>query len=121
MQNDEMNNFERNVFDAAINAISHSIDGIFKGYNSPLQLICKKVVDKHSIKIESIIDGAIEKIVYTEDFETEINAAFNKMLARLLIEKMGGELEKSVNKLKSDPTTRAKITVAIDKIISESK
>jgi len=41
-----------------------------------------------------------------------------RKLARVLITQFGGELEKSVNKLKSDPTTRAKITVAIDSVIN---
>jgi len=32
---------------------------------------------------------------------------------------MGGELEKQVNKLKSNPETRARITLAISDIISQ--
>jgi len=40
-------------------------------------------------------------------------------LAKVLISKMSGELEKKVNELKQDPTTRAKITLAINKVMED--
>jgi len=122
MKDNEMGYLEKEIAQKATAAISDAIAKTFEGYhNNPLRNICEKVVNKHSGKLESIIDGAVNRLVYSADFDAEINSALNKMLARLLIEKIGGELEKSVNKLKQDPTTRAKITVAIDKIINESR
>jgi hypothetical protein len=36
-----------------------------------------------------------------------------------LVQRFGGELEKQVNALKSDPTTRARITIAIEEIVKQ--
>jgi hypothetical protein len=41
------------------------------------------------------------------------------MLAKVLIQRFGGEMEKQVNVLKSDPTTRARITLAIEEIVKQ--
>ena len=43
-----------------------------------------------------------------------------RKLSRVLISQYGGQGEKAVNELRSNPLTKAKITTAIDSIISES-
>jgi hypothetical protein len=36
-----------------------------------------------------------------------------------LISQYGGEIEKTVGKLKADPTSRAKMTIAIDSVMND--
>lgn len=44
--------------------------------------------------------------------------AVRTTLAKTLVQKFGRELEKQVNALKSDPTTRARITIVIEEIVA---
>ena len=43
--------------------------------------------------------------------------ALNNKLAKVIVARMGGELEKQVNALKANPLTRAKITLAIEQCL----
>lgn len=43
----------------------------------------------------------------------------NHSLAKTLVQRFGGEIEKQVNVFKSDPTTRARITLAIEDIVKQ--
>jgi len=61
-----------------------------------------------------MLTEAFTAAVADDAFRAEIGAAIRSRLAKLLVERMGGEVEKAVNRLKSDPATRARITLAID-------
>jgi hypothetical protein len=63
-----------------------------------------------------LVEG-IKSALSDESFRDQIKAALRTKLAKVLIERFGGELEKQVNTLKSDPATRARITLAIEEII----
>ena len=52
-----------------------------------------------------------------DQFRDALKDALNAKLAKTLISRMGGELEKQVNELKANPATRAKITLAINELI----
>ena len=47
-----------------------------------------------------------------------VREQFNKRIARVLIGKLEGAAEKQVNELLSNPTTKAKLMLAIEHIIS---
>ena len=42
-----------------------------------------------------------------------------RKLAKVLISQYGGEIEKTVGQLKANPTSRAKITMAIDSVMTD--
>ena len=64
-----------------------------------------------------ILDKEVSQLIGGDGFRDLIKTELNKNLAKILIQKMGGELEKQVNTLKQNPQTRAKITLAISDII----
>ena len=108
--------------------LEHSIrDGIragieknFTGYNSPLDALVKSAIESHAPKFRAMLEDSISTCVLNEDFRHEIRAAVHRHLAKTLIQRFGGEIEKQVNVLKSDPTTRARITLAIEEIVKAS-
>ena len=63
------------------------------------------------------MDKEVSQLIGGDGFRDLIKTELNKNLAKILIQKMGGELEKQVNTLKQNPQTRAKITLAISDII----
>ena len=88
-----------------------------KGYNSPLDGLIKSALDKHSGTFRTLLEDAIASSVSNVEFRDEIKAAVHRNLAKTLVQRFGGEIEKQVNVLKSDPTTRARITLAIEDIV----
>lgn len=88
-----------------------------KGYNSPLDGLLKQAIEKHSGALFSMLSDAVDSFLKDEQMRADIAAAVRQSLAKQLVQKFGGELEKQVNVLKSDPATRARITVAIAEIM----
>lgn len=90
-----------------------------QSYQNPLDDLMKQAVAKHDAAIRSMLSDALASAIGDVQFREEIKAAVRHTLAKTLISRFGGELEKQVNVLKSDPTTRARITLAIEEIVKE--
>ena len=112
--------FEQKVLNEVNEAISTAIRAKLEGYNSPLKLVVDTVIDEHKDKLHELINGYVVEALNSDDLKAQIKEGMNKKLARTLIDRAGGELEKRVNALRADPITRAKIDLAIDKIIQET-
>ncbi len=91
------------------------------GYGSPLEKMLNGCIEKHGEQLRSMLVDAISSAIGDAEFREQIATAMRLKLAKVLIERFGGELEKQVNLLKSDPNTRARITLAIDDILKSSK
>ena len=106
------------LFEVAIrDAIRDGIKAKFSGYNSPLDDLLKRAVEKHNAEFRMLLEDAIASCVSNPEFREQIAQATRHSLAKLLVQRFGGELEKQVNVLKSDPTTRARIVLAIEDIV----
>jgi hypothetical protein len=106
------------LFEHAIrDGIRAGIEKKFTDYNSPLDHLLKAAIETHAPKFRSLLEESISTCVLNEEFRQEIRTAVHRNLAKTLIQRFGGEIEKQVNVLKSDPTTRARITLAIEEIV----
>ncbi len=112
-----MTDLEKQIINAARGAMSEAIVKELCGYDGALATLTKSVMATHESALSDLINGEFEKLLGGEGFKEDLRKALNAKLARLLIEKMSGQLEKRVNELKQNPETRAKITLAISKII----
>lgn len=109
---------EDKLLKAAENAIYESIQKMLASdYRGPVFEAVKQVCGKHQEKLEGIVENAYISVLDSKTFEESIKKAMNEKLARNLVSGLGGEIEKRVNELKSDPITRAKITLALTEII----
>lgn len=90
-------------------------------YNGTIDTLLKLSIEKHDAKFRSMLEDAIGSCVNDDSFREEIAGAVRTSLAKTLVQRFGGEIEKQVNALKSDPTTRARITIAIEEIVKSSK
>jgi hypothetical protein len=102
---------------AVRDAIREGVVAKFKGYNSPLDKMAEEVIKRQDAPLRQILVDAIQSCVSDPTFREEIAAATRTALAKTLVQRFGGEIEKQVNALKSDPTTRARITLAIEEIV----
>lgn len=104
-------------------------DGIREGikskmnanYSNPFEKLIAESIAKHDKAIRTMLCDAINSAIGDEPFCDEIRKAVRTTLAKVLVARFGGELEKQVNALKSNPSTRARITVAIDDILKSQK
>ena len=87
------------------------------GYGSPLDKITSSALEKHEPEIRGLLVESIGSCLDDAVFRNDIKTAVRSVLAKTLIQRFGGEMEKQVNALKSDPATRARITVAIEDIL----
>jgi hypothetical protein len=109
--------FEDAILKSACKAIEDSIKAELAGYQKPLSKIVLDVIDRHHAELEKLVDASLCGLIASEEFKVALKKALDDKLAKVLIDRMGGELEKQVNALKANPATRAQITLAIDRII----
>jgi len=108
---------EKSIKNAVIDGIREGVKTKLTGYNSPLDKLIAECLEKHSREFRDLLEGGIASCCTDETFRNDIQTAVRHKLAQTLIQRFGGELEKQVNVLKSDPTTRARITLAIEEIV----
>jgi endonuclease III len=115
-----MENFkmEKEILQTAQQAIATAITTELTGYNKPLSNLVNKVISENEDCLFALIDGEIKELISSGGFKNVLKSELQSKLAKVLINKTGGEFEKKVNELKQNPKTRAKITLAIDEIIS---
>lgn len=112
-------NADKLLSDCIRDGIRDGIAAKFKQtYNNPMEKMVEDAISSHRTDIISLISESIGSLLGDENFRTQIQSQVSSLLAKQLIQKFGGELEKQVNALKSDPATRARITLAIDSIVS---
>lgn len=115
---------EKPIDELFINAIRDSLNDAIKtrlcaSYGSPLDKVLSACIDRHQNKIAELFNSAADAAVNSEDFRKEINDAFAHKLARVLVSKFEGEIEKRTSELRADPKFRAKITLAIEKAVND--
>jgi hypothetical protein len=92
-------------------------DRLANQYNSPLEKVLVGIVEAEKEGLRELLFGSIRSALADPSFREQIAGAVRHKLAKVLVERFGGELEKQVNLLKSDPATRARITLAIEEIV----
>lgn len=108
---------EEEICRAIQSGIAKCISDKLGNYNSPMDKFISEALSKRADEIKNLIDNGLTLALSDEMFRETIISSIRKKLGDLLVQRFGGELEKQVNALKSDPATRARITVAIDDII----
>lgn len=113
--------YEKIVLDALKGGLCDAAKKVFTEYQSPGMKMVSEAVTKNAQMLNDLVAEAMVEAVKDPAFRTEFKAAMRTTLAKQLVQKFGGELEKTVNRLKSDPITRAKITAALDEIITSKE
>ena len=100
-------------------AINKCIVDSMSAYNSPLNAAVKDALSDHQNQLHSMASESVSELVNSEEFKCLMQTEIKRKLAKVLISQYGGEIEKTVAKLKQDPTSRAKMTVAIDSVMDD--
>lgn len=113
---------ENNIDEVLNNAVREGIrEGVKakfnSSYGSPLAKLVDAAIEAKTSEFRGLLDESIASCMADPDFRSEIATATRTVIAKTLVQRFGGEMEKQVNALKSDPTTRARITLAIEEIV----
>lgn len=108
---------EQRILEVITGAIGTSIQSALTGYNGPLNKLCEEVVTKHRPDLFNIIDGEVCALKDSPEFRLAVKDAMTHKLARVLVSKMEGEIEKQVSELRARPEIRAQIIIAVKNII----
>lgn len=97
-------------------AIKHKLN---QGYSSPYEKLLTQIIEAEIEPVKTLLSGVVKGLVEEPEFRESVRQQLRNKLAGLLVARFGGELERQVNQLKSDPVTRAKITTALAGIVGE--
>lgn len=111
---------EQQILNEVSDAIGKAIQGALTGYNGPLQKLCESVIEKHKASLFAILDEQVCQLKDSTEFRACVNDALNHKLARIMVSKMEGELEKQVNELRARPEIRAQIVLAVKAIVDSA-
>lgn len=108
---------EKTIKNAIVDGMREGVKAKLTGYQSPLDKLITSCLESHSTEFRSLLEAGIASCMNDAEFREDIAKAVRQKLSSTLIQRFGGEMEKQVNVLKSDPTTRARITLAIEEIV----
>lgn len=114
-----MTNLEKDILNSTQLAIGKAIGENLTGYHNPLSKLITEVVDSHRNELKEIIESNFTKVIRSKEFDKSVKNAFNHKLAKILVSKLEGSVEKCVNTLRSDPIVRARMILAIEDIIRD--
>lgn len=110
-------NTDKLLADAVREGVRDAVTKRLQDYNSVISKMVEGVIEKHSPDLQALVDSAFSEAVANPDLGPSLREAFNHKLARILVAKFEGEIEKRANELRADAGTRARITLAIERAI----
>jgi len=112
---------EQQILSKVNEGVSKAIIEAITGYASPLTLYAKQTIEKHAGEIQTIMDSALTQTISSKEFKLAVKECFTHKLAKTLMAKMEGEVEKAATLFRQDPVRRAKVIAIIEKIIQEQE
>ena len=108
-----MTDLEKQINDTVSDALAKGVQSVLaSSYGNPIGQLAEQVINNRSAEITKLFDDALTS-AFSEEFCPALRSACAHKLAKVLVSKMEGEIEKKANDLRSNPETRAKITLAI--------
>jgi len=113
-----MTDLEKQVSHCITDGLTEAIKArLAIGYgDSPLNKLVDSVVVSRLPEIRTTLENAID-VSLKGDFKKNLQSAVEHKLARILVSKMEGEIEKRVCELRTNPEFRAKVTLAVTNLV----
>lgn len=108
---------DEDIVNAAKEAIRDGFRRQLDHFSSPFKKVVDEALSRNSSAIVAILEGAISEAMRDSVFIEELRAGARRAIADQLVKRFGGELERQVNQLKSDPLSRGRIVAALEDIV----
>jgi hypothetical protein len=110
---------EQDILSTIQQSIGAAIKSSLSGYNNPLDLLIRNVVNSYSSELTGIISDAFGKTIKTEGFKATLIDEFGHKVARLMVNTGEGLFEKVFSQLKQNPEFKARVTLMLSGIVGE--
>lgn len=105
------------VLEIVTDALKSKIGERLSAYSSPLNGIVDAVVKEQGDQLTDICRKALAHVVSSKEFANNVQNEFTHKVAKTLVGKLEGTVEKAVETLRQDPRLRAEMILAIEKLI----
>jgi hypothetical protein len=117
----DITELEVQIVRQAKHSIADAIKSSLVGYGSPLKTIVEQVVSENADELKTIIGTAFTDTIRDELFKVIVLEEFKHKVAKTLVSKLSGSVEKAVNTLRSNPILRSQMILAIEAIVKEAE
>ena len=111
-------NLEEEILNATKTILINGIKAL-DGYNNPTKSIVNSVIKEYEPSISIIFKDAIEKTIQSDNFKEELQKLISQKIVRELVSQSESSISRIVQKMKQDETFRARLTLAVDNIVTE--
>lgn len=108
---------EKDVIGVVRDALMSKVAEVMNGYSSPLNGIVTRVISQHEEELSRIVREALALSLKDKQFVSDVNEQFKHKVAKVLVGKLEGAVEKAADRLRADPTLRARLIIAIEDLI----
>ena len=111
-------NLEEEILNATKTILINGIKTL-DGYNNPTKSIVNSVIKEYEPSISIIFKDAIEKTIQSDNFKEVLQKLIAQRIVRELVGQSESSIARIVQKMKQDETFRARLTLAVDNIVTE--
>lgn len=111
-------NLEEEILNATKTILINGIKSL-DGYNNPTKSLVNSVIKEYEPSISLLFKEAIEKTIRSNNFKEELQKLISQRIVRELVSQSESSIARIIQKMKQDETFRAKLTLAVDNIVTE--
>ena len=111
-------NLEEEILNATKTILINGIKSL-DGFNNPTKSLVNSVIKEYEPSISLLFKDAIEKTIHSDNFKEELQKLISQRIVRELVGQSESSIARIVQKMKQDETFRARLTLAVDNIITE--
>ena len=115
---EKKSNLEEEILNATKTILINGIKSL-DGYNNPTKSIVNSVIKEYEPSISLLFKEAIEKTIRSDNFNEELQKLISQRIVRELVSQSESSIARIVQKMKQDETFRARLTLAVDNIVTE--
>lgn len=111
-------NLEEEILNATKATLIAGIKAL-DGYHNPTKSIVESIIREYEPSLSLLFKDAIEKTIRSDNFKEELQKLISQRIVRELVCQSESSIAKIVQKMKQDETFRARLTLAVDNIVTE--
>lgn len=115
---EKKSNLEEEILNATKTILINGIKSL-DGYNNPTKSLVNLVIKEYEPSISLLFKDAIEKTIRSDNFKEELQKLISQRIVRELVGQSESSIARIVQKMKQDETFRARLTLAVDNIVTE--
>lgn len=102
-----------------LGSMTEQFEKACEGWDSPVKKIMAEIISENTQSIKDQFTEALQECFADKEFMKIVKQEFKHKVAKNLVGKLEGEVEKAVAVLRQDPTLRSRMILAIEKIVNE--